>query len=85
MSSKYESHLSFLSRNREYNRLPCRASDDKHSHLWEEKYAIFHDGRRNNIMKIEKLRIGKTYYLPQRGCPTNYMSGVLVEIVSKIR
>lgn len=34
-------------------------------------------------MKIEKLRIGKTYYLPQRGYPTNYMSGVLVEIVSK--
>lgn len=34
-------------------------------------------------MKIEKLRIGKTYYLPQRGCPTSYTSGVLVEIVSK--
>ena len=34
-------------------------------------------------MKIEKLRIGKTYYFPQRGCPTNYASGVLVEIVSK--
>lgn len=34
-------------------------------------------------MKIEKLKIGKTYYLPQRGCPTNYTSGVLVEIVSK--
>lgn len=34
-------------------------------------------------MKIEKLRIGKTYYLPQRGCPTSYTSGVLVEILSK--
>ena len=34
-------------------------------------------------MKIEKLRIGKTYYLPQRGCPTSYTSGVLIEIVSK--
>ena len=34
-------------------------------------------------MKIEKWRIGKTYYLPQRGCPTSYTSGVLVEIVSK--
>lgn len=34
-------------------------------------------------MKVEKLKIGKTYYLPQRGCPTNYTSGVLVEIVSK--
>lgn len=34
-------------------------------------------------MKVEKLVIGKTYYIPQRGCPTNYASGVLVEIVSK--
>lgn len=34
-------------------------------------------------MKIEKLKIGNTYYLPARGCPTNYTSGVLVEIVSK--
>lgn len=34
-------------------------------------------------MKIEKLKIGNTYYLPQRGCPTNYTYGVLVEIVSK--
>ena len=34
-------------------------------------------------MKIEKLKIGNTYYLPQRGCPTSYTSGVLVEIVNK--
>ena len=34
-------------------------------------------------MKVEKLKIGKIYYLPQRGCPTSYTSGVLVEIVSK--
>lgn len=34
-------------------------------------------------MKIEKLKIGNTYYLPVRGCPTSYTYGVLVEIVSK--
>lgn len=49
----------------------------------KNKSAIFYDRRRKDYMKIEKLRIGKTYYLPQRGCPTSYTSGVLVEIVSK--
>ena len=39
--------------------------------------------KENNQLKVEKLVIGKTYYIPQRGCPTNYASGVLVEIVSK--
>ena len=34
-------------------------------------------------MKIEKLRIGKTYYMPVKHNPTNYRSGVLIEINSK--
>ena len=36
-------------------------------------------------MKINKLKIGNTYYLPVKYQPTNYTSGVLVEIINAKR
>lgn len=34
-------------------------------------------------MKVTNLKVGKTYYLPIKGCPTNYTSGVLVKILEE--
>lgn len=34
-------------------------------------------------MKLEKLKIGNTYYIPAKYCPTSYTYGTLIKIVGE--
>lgn len=36
-------------------------------------------------MKLEKLKIGHTYYAPAKYCPTSYTYGVLIKSVTHTR